>query len=50
MASHTQCFADVTEKMEELSHGNNNLVPYETIVRVTSREPEAMEECSCAIK
>jgi hypothetical protein len=26
--------------------GNHNLVPYETIVRATSGEPEAVEEVS----
>lgn len=30
--------------------GNPNLVPYETIIRATSGEPEAVEECSCAVK
>ncbi len=29
---------------------NHNLVSYETIVRATSGEPEAVEECSCAVK
>lgn len=30
--------------------GNNNLVPYEIIIRATSRELKAMEECSCTLK
>ena len=30
--------------------GNTNLVPYETIVRATNGEPEAVEECSCTVK
>ncbi len=30
--------------------GNPNLIPYETIVRAAGGEPEAVEECSCAIK
>ena len=30
--------------------GNPKLIPYETIVRATSGEPEAVEECSCTVK
>ena len=30
--------------------GNPNLLPYETIVRATSGEPEAVDECLCEIK
>ena len=30
--------------------GNPNLVPYETIIRATSGEPEAVDECSCMVK
>ena len=30
--------------------GNTNLVPYETIVRATNGEPEAVNECSCTVK
>ena len=30
--------------------GNTNLVPYETIVRATNGEPEAVDECSCTVK
>ena len=30
--------------------GNPNLLPYETIVRATSREPEAVDECPCTVK
>jgi hypothetical protein len=30
--------------------GNPNLLAYETIVRATSGEPEAVDECSCRVK
>ena len=30
--------------------GNPKLIPYETIVRATSGDPEAVNECSCAVK
>ncbi len=30
--------------------GNPNLLPYETIVRATSGEPEAVDECSYMVK
>ena len=30
--------------------GNPKLIPYETIVRATSGDPEAVEECSCTVK
>lgn len=29
---------------------NPKLVPYETIIRATSGEPEAVDECSCTVK
>ncbi len=32
------------KEMEGFSHGNTNLVPYETIVRATNGEPEAVDE------
>ena len=40
VVSHTQCLADVTER----NGGASNLVPYETIVRATSGETEAVDE------
>lgn len=29
---------------------NPKLVPYETIVKATNGEPEAVDECSCVVK
>ena len=39
-----------TKKWGFFHMGNPNLLPYETIVRATSGEPEAVDECLCEIK
>ena len=48
--TYTVTYKCCMKKWRCFSMRNPKLVPYETIVRATSGEPEAIDECSCTVK